>query len=343
MTRVAVVGAGMVGATTASRLAEARICDHVALIDVAGDLARAMALDIGSSLPLLGSDTTLTGGEGYEGARGADVVVITAGRPRQPGQSRADLLEGNGRIVEEVCRELRSAAPDAVVIVVTNPLDEMTTLAQNALGFAPERVVGMAGLLDTARFRHFLAERAGFAASAVHALTLGSHGDTMVPLSRTATIGGRAAADALGEAALAEVVQRTRDGGAEVVRLLQRGSAYWAPSAAVLLMVRAILRDEQVVLPIAAQLAGEFGIDGVYVGVLARLGRRGVSEIVTAGLDEGEVAALRAAAEEVRSRVADLHGLGLMRRLEASPSGGGPASRSPLPGSLAEAVRSTLL
>ena len=267
MTRVAVVGAGMVGATTAARIAEARLCDHVALIDVAGDLARAMALDIGSSLPLLGSDTTLTGGESYDGARGADVVVITAGRPRQPGQSRSDLLEGNGRIVAEVCREVRSAAPDSVVIVVTNPLDEMTTLAQDALGFPPERVVGMAGLLDTARFRHFLAERAGAPASTVQALTLGSHGDTMVPLSRTATIGGRPAAEVLGAAVLEEVVQRTRDGGAEVVRLLQRGSAYWAPSAAVMLMVRAILRDEQVVLPIAARLSGQFGIDGVYVGV----------------------------------------------------------------------------
>ena len=245
VTRIAVVGAGMVGATTAARIAEARLCSHVALIDVAGDLARAMALDIGSSLPLLGSDTTLSGGESYDGARGADVVVITAGRPRQPGQSRADLLEGNGRIVAEVCRELRTAAPDAVVIVVTNPLDEMTTLAQDALGFPPERVVGMAGLLDTGRFRHFLAERAGASASAVDALTLGSHGDTMVPLSRTATIGGRSAAEVLGAAALDEVVQRTRDGGAEVVRLLQRGSAYWAPSAAVMLMVRAILRDEQ--------------------------------------------------------------------------------------------------
>jgi malate dehydrogenase len=338
MTRVAVVGAGMVGATTAARIAEARLCDHVALIDVAGDLARAMALDIGSSLPLLGSDTTLSGDEGYDGANRADVVVITAGRPRQPGQSRADLLEGNGRIVAEVCGQVRSAAPEAVVIVVTNPLDEMTTLAQDALGFPAERVVGMAGLLDTARFRHFLAERAGAAASAVHALTLGSHGDTMVPLSRTATIGGHPAGEVLGPPVLEEVVERTRDGGAEVVRLLQRGSAYWAPSAAVLLMVRAILRDEQVVLPIAARLSGELGIDGVYVGVPGRLGRRGLCEIVTAGLDEAEVAALRAAAEEVRARVADLHGLGLMRGA-ASPS---PDGRQPT-ASLVDAVRGTLL
>lgn len=341
MTRVAVVGAGMVGATTAARIAEARLCSHIALIDVAGDLARAMALDIGSSLPLLGSDTTLSGAESYDGARGADVVVITAGRPRQPGQSRADLLEGNGRIVAEVCGELRAAAPDAVVIVVTNPLDEMTTLAQDALGFPPERVVGMAGLLDTGRFRHFLAERAGTPVSAVEALTLGSHGDTMVPLARSAAIGRRAAAEVLGEAALEEVVQRTRDGGAEVVRLLQRGSAYWAPSAAVLLMVRAIIRDEGVVLPIAARLSGEFGIDGVYVGVPARLGRAGVSEIVTAGLAEAELTALRAAAEEVRSRVADLHASGLMR----SASAAGTHGRSPATAdaSLIDAVRESLL
>ncbi|MDX6619389.1 MAG: malate dehydrogenase [Gaiellales bacterium] len=338
MTRVAIVGAGMVGATTAARIAEAQLCDQVALIDVAGDLARAMALDIGSSLALLGSDTTLTGGESYEQARGADVVVITAGRPRQPGQSRADLLEGNGRIVVDVCREVRTAAPDSVVIVVTNPLDEMTTLAQNALGFPPERVVGMAGLLDTARFRHFLEERAGVGVSTVDALTLGSHGDTMVPLSRTATIGGRSATEALGAPALVGVVERTREGGAEVVRLLQRGSAYWAPSAAVMLMVRAILRDEQVVLPIAARLAGQLGVDGVYVGVPARLGRRGVTEVVTAGLDDSEVVALRAAAEEVRSRVSDLHSLGLM---SAAPQGNETAPASAA--NLVEAVRGTLL
>jgi malate dehydrogenase len=220
--------------------------------------------------------------------------------------------------------------------VVTNPLDEMTTLAQDALGFPAERVVGMAGLLDTARFRHFLAERAGVPASSVEALTLGSHGDTMVPLSRTATIDKRPATNVLSDAALAEVVQRTREGGAEVVRLLQRGSAYWAPSAAVMLMVRAILRDEQAVLPIAARLSGQLGIDGIYVGVPTRLGRAGVSEIVTASLDEAEIMALHAAAEEVRSRVADLHGLGLMRGRASTPS-----TPSSVP--LVDVVRQTLL
>jgi malate dehydrogenase len=340
MTRVAIVGAGMVGATTAARIAEARLCDHVALIDVAGDLARAMALDIGSSLPLLGSDTLLTGGESYDQARGADVVVITAGRPRQPGQSRADLLEGNGRIVVDVCREVRTAAPDAVVIVVTNPLDEMTTLAQDALGFPPERVVGMAGLLDTARFRHFLAEHARVPVSSVDALTLGSHGDTMVPLSRTATIGSRPAGEVLGAGALDEVAQRTRDGGAEVVRLLQRGSAYWAPSAAVMLMVRAILLDEQVVLPLAARLSGQFGIDGVYVGVPARLGRRGVSEIVTTRVDAMDVAGLRAAAAEVERRVGNLRQLGFISPRAAAPHTAGGV---PPPPALFALVRETLL
>ena len=295
----------MVGATTAARIAESRIADEVALVDVRADLARAMALDIGSSLPLVGSDTLLTGGDDYGLAAGADVVAITAGRPRQPGQSRADLLHGNAEIIRAVCREVRRVAAGSIAIVVTNPLDEMTALAQVELRFPAARVIGMAGLLDTARYRHFLAERAGVATSRVHALTLGSHGDTMVPLSSSATIDGRAARDVLGPA-LDEVVQRTRDGGAEVVRLLQTGSAYWAPSAAVLAMVRAIALDEQVVLPVSAQLSGEFGISGVYLGVPARIGRAGVIGIVEDGVSPDEQAALREAAEEVRARTSDL-------------------------------------
>jgi len=337
VTRVAIVGAGMVGASTAMRIAEARLCDELALVDVDGDLARAMALDIGSALPLLGSDTVVRGGEGYEHTAGAEVVVITAGRPRQPGQSRADLLEGNGRIVADVAARVRAGSPDAVVIVVTNPLDEMTALAQRALGFEPTRVMGMAGLLDTARFRHFIAERAGAPASRVEALTLGSHGETMVPVPRLARVGGRPLAEVLPVGTVDEVVQRARDGGAEVVRLLRRGSAYWAPSAAILLMVRAILRDEGAVLPVAAWCAGELGIDGAYVGVPARIGRAGVLEIVDIGLDEAERAALHAAAAEVRARVAELEALGLV------PTAPPPGASTPAAGSLESAVRETLL
>ena len=306
MTKVAVIGAGMVGATTAARVAESRIAEEVSLVDVRADLARAMALDIGSSLALLESDTSVSGGDDYALAAGAEVVAITAGRPRQPGQSRADLLSGNAEIIRSVCRELRRVAPHATVIVVTNPLDEMTALAQLELGFPARRVMGMAGLLDTARYRHFLAERASVAISRVDALTLGSHGETMVPLSESSTIDGRSAREVLGADALEEVVERTRGGGAEVVRLLQTGSAYWAPSAAVLRMVEAIVLDRRVVLPVSAYLEGSFGIAGVYLGVPARIGRGGVLEIVEGGVSPREREELHAAGREVRSRIADL-------------------------------------
>ena len=306
MTRVAVVGAGMVGATTAARIAEALLCDSVALIDVAGDLARAMALDIGSSLPLLGSDTVLTGGESYEGASGADVVVITAGRPRQPGQSRADLLEGNGRIVAEVCAGVRSAAPDAVVIVVTNPLDEMTHLAWRVSGFPTDRVMGMAGGLDSARLRFFLAGLAKVAPPEVEAMTLGSHGDTMVPLPGHATIAGRPAEEVLDGATLQGAFERTRGGGAEIVALLRRGSAYYAPASATHAMVRAILEDRREVHPVCAYLTGQYGIEGAFVGVPAVLSRRGVEEVRELELAPAELADLRAAAEAVRAKCAEL-------------------------------------
>ena len=328
MTKIAIVGAGMVGATTAARVAESQIAEEVCLIDVRGDLARAMALDIGSSLALLESDSRLSGGDDYALAGGAEVVAITAGRPRQPGQSRSDLLNGNAEIIRSVCREVRRVAPDSTVIVVTNPLDEMTALAQLELGFPPRRVMGMAGLLDTARYRHFLAERANVDLSRVHGLTLGSHGETMVPLAGSATIDGRSALEVLGRAGLDEVGERTRAGGAEVVRLLQTGSAYWAPSAAVLRMVQAIVLDQRVVLPVSAYLEGAFGITGVYLGVPARIGHGGVLEIVEAGVSTSELEELHAAAREVQSRVADL--------VPAAASSPGSAS-------LVDAVRSLLL
>jgi malate dehydrogenase len=306
MTKITVVGAGMVGSSTAMRIGEQRLCDELALVDVVEGVAEAMALDVGQALPFAGSDTLVTGGTGYEPTAGSDVVVITAGLPRKPGQSRADLLEANGKIVAGVAEEVRTRSPQAVVIVVTNPLDEMTALAQRATGFQPERVMGMAGMLDTARFRAFIAWHTKTPPSKVEALTLGSHGDTMVPVPRLSRVNGRPLPEVLAPAEIDSLVERTRDGGAEIVRLLKRGSAWWAPSAAITEMVRAIVNDERRVLPLSAFCRGEFGIDGVYVGVPARLGRGGVLEIVDLGLTADEIAGLRAAAAEVSERVAEL-------------------------------------
>ncbi len=310
MTKVTVVGAGMVGSSTAMRIGEQRLCEELALVDVVDGVAEAMALDIGQALPFAGSDTLVAGGTGYEHTTGSDVVVITAGLPRKPGQSRADLLEANGKIIASVAGEVRARSPQAVVIIVTNPLDEMTALAQRLTGFPPERVLGMAGMLDTARFRAFIAWHTKTPPTRVEALTLGSHGDTMVPVPRLSTVNGRPLAEVMPAAEIDALVERTRDGGAEIVRLLKRGSAWWAPSAAITEMVRAIVRDERRVMPVSAYCRGELGIDGgVYVGVPARLGRGGVLEIVDVGLSTAELDGLRAAAAEVSQRVADLDGI----------------------------------
>ncbi len=306
MTKITVVGAGMVGSSTAMRIGERRLCDRLVLVDVVEGVAEAMALDIGQALPFAGSDTLVEGGTGYEATAGSDVVVVTAGLPRKPGQSRADLLEANGKIIAGVAEEVRGRSPQAVVIVVTNPLDEMTALAQRVTGFPPERVMGMAGMLDTARFRAFIAWKTGVPPSRVEALTLGSHGETMVPVPGLSRVDGRPLGEALSQAEVEALVERTRDGGAEIVKLLKRGSAWWAPSAAICEMVQSIVRDEGRVLPLSAYCRGEFGIDGVYVGVPARLGRRGVTEIVDPGLGPDVVAGLQAAAAEVAGRVAEL-------------------------------------
>jgi malate dehydrogenase len=307
VTVVGVIGAGMVGSSTAMRIGEARLASRLGLVDVREGVARAMALDVAQALPSLGSDTRVAAG--WESIEGAAVVVLTAGLPRRPGQSRADLVADNGGIVVDCCRRIRDLAPDGVVIVVTNPLDEMTALAQRVLGFPATRVIGMAGTLDSARFRTFIAERLGVAPTTVEALTLGSHGETMVPVPRLCTVAGRPLADLLPADEIDALVQRTRDGGAEIVQLLERGSAWWAPSAAILDLVRAIIRDERSVHPVCAMCRGQFGIKNTYVGVPARLGRGGVLEIVDPGLKPDEVALLRTAAEQVAARVADLDGL----------------------------------
>ena len=245
----------------------------------------------------------------YADTAGSDIVVITAGFPRQPGMSRMDLLGKNAAIMRDVVSRVVPGSPDAILIVVSNPLDEMTFLAADASGFPRERVMGMAGVLDSARLRAFIAEELSVSPSAVAAITLGSHGDAMVALPRHATVNGTPLPELVDDATLDRLFQRTRDGGAEIVALLKSGSAYYAPSASVVAMVEAIARDAKDVLPVCAWTTGEYGISDVYVGVPARLGSKGVEEIVELDLNEDELARLRAAAEGIRAKCADLASL----------------------------------
>ena len=304
--KVTVVGAGKYGSTTVQRIAERGICDEVVMTDIIEGLPQGLALDMMQSRPIEGFETRVVGTNGYEETAGSDVAVITAGVPRKPGMSRMDLLEVNAKIVGEVTRKLAEGSPDAVLIVVSNPLDEMTALAAEVSGFPRERVMGQAGMLDTARFKHFLAEELGTSPSRVEAMTLGSHGDTMVPVPSMVKVDGRPLTELADQETIERLVQRTRDGGAEVVALLKTGSAYYAPSSAATAMVAAVLADAKEVMPVCAWVTGEYGIDGVYLGVPARLGRRGVEEVVELPLTEGEVADLREAAEAVRSKQADV-------------------------------------
>jgi malate dehydrogenase len=258
------------------------------------------------SSPIEGFEPSVRGTNDYADTAGSDVVVITAGLPRQPGMSRMDLLEKNSGIVRGVVRSIAEHSPSTILIVVTNPLDEMTYLASDVSGFPKERVMGMAGVLDSARLRWFIAEELGASPSTVEAMTLGSHGEAMVPLPRQATVGGKPLTEMVDEQALERLYQRTRDAGAEIVALLKKGSAYYAPSAAIAQMVNAIAGDTKEVLPVCAWTTGQYGISGVYVGVPARLGSRGVEEIVELDLNQDELAALRGAAEGIRAKCADL-------------------------------------
>jgi malate dehydrogenase len=304
--KVTVVGAGKYGSTTVQRIAERGICDEVVMTDIIEGLPQGLALDMMQSRPIEGFETRIVGTNGYEETAGSDVAVITAGVPRKPGMSRMDLLEVNAKIVGEVTRKLAEGSPDAVLIVVSNPLDEMTALAAEVSGFPRERVMGQAGMLDTARFKHFLAEELGTSPSRVEAMTLGSHGDTMVPVPSMVKVDGRPLAELADQETVERLVQRTRDGGAEVVALLKTGSAYYAPSSAATAMVAAVLGDTKEIMPVCAWVSGEYGIDGVFLGVPARLGRRGVEEVVELPLTEGELVELREAAEAVRSKQADV-------------------------------------
>ena len=303
--RITVIGSGFVGQTTAMRLIE-RGLGEVVLIDIIEGLPQGLALDIKESSPVVGFEPRIVGTNDYADTAGSDVVVITAGFPRQPGMSRMDLLGKNAGIVRSVVEQVVPGSPDAIIIVVTNPLDEMTFLAAEASGFPKERVMGMAGVLDSARLRYFIAEELGVSPLQVEAMTLGSHGESMVPLPRHATVSGKPLTELVDDATLERLYDRTRDAGAEIVALLKKGSAYYAPSASVAQMVEAIAGETDEVLPVCAWVTGQYGISDVYVGVPARLSRAGVAEIVELDLNEDELAALRGAAEGIRAKCADL-------------------------------------
>ncbi len=313
--KVTVVGAGFYGSTTAQRLAEYDIFDEVVLTDIVEGKPEGLALDMNQSRPVEGFETTIVGattspdGSGYEAIAGSTVVVITAGLPRKPGMSRMDLIATNAKIVRQVAENVAKHAPDAVVVVVSNPLDEMTALAQIATGFSKSKVLGQAGMLDTARFTNFVAEELSVPVASVKTLTLGSHGDTMVPVPSACTVDGKPLSDLLAQDKIDEIVTRTRNGGAEVVALLKTGSAYYAPSAAAARMVKAIAEDSGAQMPVCAWVDGEYGIEGVYLGVLAEIGAGGVKKVIEQDLTDPERAALKEAAEAVRSKQADVKSL----------------------------------
>jgi malate dehydrogenase len=313
--KVSVVGAGFYGSTTAMRLAQYNIFETVVLTDIVEGKPEGLALDMNQSRPIEGFETKIIGstttaeGAGYEATANSDVVIITAGLPRKPGMSRMDLIGVNAGIVRGVAENIAKHSPNAVLIVVSNPLDEMTALAQIASGFPKNRVIGQAGMLDTARFTNFVAEKLGVPVASVKTLTLGSHGDTMVPVPSRSTVGGVALSEKLTKAEIDEIVTRTRNGGAEVIALLKTGSAYYAPSAAAARMAKAVIEDSGAVMPVCAWVDGEFGISGVYLGVEAEIGREGIRRVVPTDLAPNELAELRVASEAVRAKQADVQSL----------------------------------
>jgi malate dehydrogenase len=297
---IAVVGAGNVGATAAQRLAEKALARSVVMIDVIEGVPQGKALDQWQSGPIEGFDTRMVGSNTYEPAAGADVFVVTAGIARKPGMSRDDLVKTNAGIVRSVCREIARVAPKTIIVVVSNPLDVMCYVAMRASGFPRERVIGMAGVLDTARYRMFLAEALDVSVEDIQAMVLGGHGDTMVPLISYTTVSGIPVAQLMDAATLESIVTRTRNGGAEIVAFLKTGSAYYAPSAAAVQMVEAIALDKRRILPCSAWLQGEFGLREVFCGVPCKLGRAGLERIIEITLTGAEREELHKSAEAVR-------------------------------------------
>ena len=300
--KITVVGAGNVGATLGQRLADRDYAD-VVLVDIVEGMPQGKALDLLESGPITGSDSAVVGSNGYEETSGSRICVITSGVPRKPGMSRDDLVKTNQKIVAQVTEELVRRSPDCILIVVSNPLDAMAQLAQHVSRFPRQRVIGMAGVLDTARFRTFIAHELKVSVRDVSAYVLGGHGDTMVPLARMCTVAGVPIEKLLPKERIEAIVKRTRDGGAEIVNLLKTGSAFFAPSAAVAQMADAIMLDRKQILPCAVRLEGEYGIHGLFVGVPVKLGAGGAEEIIELELTSDEKAALNRSAESVRELV----------------------------------------
>ena len=298
--KITVVGAGHVGEACAQRLAEKELCEEVVLIDIIDGIPQGKALDQWESAPVEGFDTMVTGSNTYAPAEGSDLFIVTAGIARKPGMSRDDLLRTNAGIVRSVSSEIARVAPDAVVIVVSNPLDVMAYVAKETTGFPRERVIGMAGVLDTARFRSFIAMELDVSVEDIQAMVLGGHGDTMVPLVSYTAVSGIPVSHLIAPERLEAIIERTRNGGAEIVRLLKTGSAYYAPSAAAVQMAESIVRNKRRILPAAAYLEGEYGHEGIYLGVPCKLGEGGLQEVVEVDLTESESAALARSAEHVR-------------------------------------------
>ncbi len=298
--KITVVGAGNVGATTAQRVAEKELANTVVMVDVVEGIPQGKALDLWQSAPIEGYDSRLIGTNGYAETAGSDIVIITAGIARKPGMSRDDLLNTNAGIVKSVSEEIKKTSPNAILIIVSNPLDVMCYVAKEASGFPRERVIGMAGVLDTARYRGFLAEALNVSVRDIQAMVLGGHGDTMVPLISYTNVSGIPITQLIAQDKLDAIVTRTRNGGAEIVKHLKTGSAYYAPSSGAVQMAEAIVNDQKRILPCAAWLEGEYGMKGLFLGVPCRLGRKGLEAVVEVELTSDERAALEKSAEAVR-------------------------------------------
>src|SRR5437870_8907525 len=302
--KITVVGAGNVGATTAQRVAEKELARAVVLVDIVEGIPQGKGLDQWQSAPIEGFDSRVIGTNGYGESAGSVLVIITAGIARKPGMSRDDLLNTNAGIVKQVAEQIKKSSPNAIVIVVSNPLDVMCYVAKEVTGFPRERVIGMAGVLDTARYRAFLAEALDISVRDIQAMVLGGHGDTMVPLISYTTVSGIPVTQLLDKGKLDKIVERTRNGGAEIVAFLKTGSAYYAPSSAVVQMVESIVLDQKRLLPCAAWLEGEYGLSGMYCGVPCKLGKRGLEQIVEVKLTPDEQSALQQSAEAVKQTMA---------------------------------------